>query len=54
MKAMNNVKDFAGLKIYNQEDPLDVYRAEGLKLYESMQASLRQNTVFSFFAYAPK
>ena len=54
MKAMSYVKDFAGLKVYNQEDPLDVYREEGLTLYASMQASLRQNSIFSFFAYEPK
>merc|ERR1719310_2381645 len=54
MKAMNYVKDFAGLKVYNQEDPLDVYREEGLKLYEAMQGSLRQNAVYSFFAYQPQ
>jgi len=54
MKAMSFVKDFAGLKVYNQQDPLDVYREEGLQLYEKMQVSLRQNTVFSFFAYQPK
>ena len=54
IKAMNFVKDFAGLKVYNQEDPLDVYRAEGLTLYETMQVSLRQNTVYSFMAYEPR
>jgi len=54
MKAMGFVKDFAGLKVYAQLDPLDVYREEGLKLYEKMQVALRQNTVFSFFAYSPK
>ena len=54
MKAMSFVKDFAGLKVYAQQDPLDVYREEGLKLYDRMQVSLRQNTVFSFFAYRPK
>ncbi len=54
MKAMNFVKDFAGLKVYAQQKPLDVYREEGLKLFEKMQAALRQNTVFSFFAYQPR
>ena len=54
MKAMGFVKDFAGLKVYAQQDPLDVYREEGLKLFEKMQVALRQNTVFSFFAYQPK
>ena len=37
---MNYVKDFAGLKVYAQEDPLDVYRREGLVLFETMQKSL--------------
>jgi preprotein translocase subunit SecA len=50
---MDFVKDFAGMKVYAQEKPLDVYRAEGLDLYESMQVALRQNTVFSFFSYRP-
>jgi len=54
IKAMNYVKDFAGLKVYAQEDPLDVYRSEGLTLFESMQKSLRQNSVYSFFQYQPK
>merc|ERR1719238_2452522 len=54
MKAMNYVKDFAGLKVYNQQDPLDVYREEGLKLYGKMDSALRQNSVFSFFSYDPK
>ena len=53
MKAMNFVKDFAGLKVYNQQQPLDVYREEGLTLYEGMQAALRQNTVYSLMAYQP-
>merc|ERR1719424_2448429 len=39
IKAMNYLKVFA------QEDPLDVYRSEGLTLFESMQKSLRQNSV---------
>merc|ERR1719424_710601 len=54
IKAMNYVKDFAGLKVYAQEDPLDVYRSEGLTLFQTMQKTLRQNTVYSFFAYQPK
>ena len=54
MKAMSFVKDFAGLKAYNEQKPLDVYREEGLALYAKMKASLRQNSVFSFFAYEPK
>jgi hypothetical protein len=29
------------------------YREEGISTYEAMQASLRQNIVFSFFAYRP-
>ena len=53
MKAMSFVKDFAGLKVYNQQQPLDVYREEGLVLYNKMAAALRQNAVFSFFAYEP-
>jgi len=53
MKAMNYVKDFAGLKVYNQQDPLDVYRTEGLTLFDRMQVAQRQNVVFSFFAYKP-
>ena len=54
MKAMNFVKDFAGLKVYNQQKPIDVYREEGLRLYERMQVAMRQNVVFSFFAYKPR
>jgi len=54
MKQMNFVKDFAGLKAYAQLNPLDVYREEGLKLYDGMLTQLRQNTVFSFFAYEPR
>jgi len=54
MKQMNFVKDFAGLKVYAQLNPLDVYREEGLTLYASMQTQLRQNTVFSFFQYQPR
>ena len=53
MKAMNFVKDFAGLKVYAQQDPLTVYREEGLELYDKMKVSVRQNTVYSFFAYSP-
>ena len=51
---MSFVKDFAGLKVYAQLNPLDVYREEGLKLFEGMQRALRQNTVFSFFVYQPQ
>lgn len=54
MKAMNYVKDFAGLKVYAQEHPLQVYREEGLTLFATMEKSLRQNTVFSYMAYQPK
>ena len=54
MKAMGYVKDFAGLKVYAQEDPLDVYREEGLKLYDDMQSALRRNTIYSFMMYEPK
>ena len=54
MKAMNFVKDFAGLKVYAQEDPLNVYREEGLKLYDDMQSALRRNTIYSFMMYEPK
>jgi len=54
MKAMSFVKDFAGLKVYAQLNPLDVYREEGLELYNAMQRGLRQNTVYSLFAYQPK
>jgi preprotein translocase subunit SecA len=53
MKKMDFVKDFAGMRVYNQEKPLDVYREEGLELYKSMKVALRQNTVFSFFSYRP-
>jgi len=53
VRAMGFVKDFAALKVYAQQDPLDVYRSEGLELYDSMQTALRQNTVFSFFQYSP-
>ena len=42
------------LKVYAQEDPLDVYRVEGLVLFEQMQKSLRQNAVYSFFMYQPR
>ena len=54
IKGLSFVKDFAGLKVYNQQDPLDVYREEGLELYKKMQVSLRQNTVYSFMAYEPR
>ena len=54
IKSMNFVKDFAGLKVYAQEDPLDVYRVEGLALFEQMQKSLCQNAVYSFFMYQPR
>ncbi|EOD31209.1 Pre protein translocase-like protein subunit SecA, partial [Emiliania huxleyi CCMP1516] len=54
MKAMGYVKDFAGLKAYSGTDPIQVYREEGLRLYEAMQTSLRQNTAFSFFQYQPR
>ena len=54
MKTMGYVKDFAGLKAYAQENPLDVYRREGIKLYDSMQVAYRSNTVYSFFMYQPR
>ena len=54
MKAMGYVKDFAGLKVYAQEDPLDVYRSEGIKLFDAMQTAYAVNTVFSFFMYEPQ
>jgi preprotein translocase subunit SecA len=40
--------------VYNQQKPIDVYREEGLRLYERMQVAMRQNVVFSFFAYKPR
>ena len=54
MKRLNYVKDFAGLKAYAQEDPLEVYRTEGDKLFDSMQKAYQQNTAFSFAQYNPK
>jgi preprotein translocase subunit SecA len=50
---MEYVKDFAGMQVFNQEKPIDVYRREGLDLYSKMKVALRQNTVFSFFSYRP-
>ena len=54
MRQLNFVKDFAGLKAYAQEDPLEVYRTEGDKLYDGMQKAFEQNTAFSFAQYDPK
>ena len=54
MAALNYVKDFAGLKVYANEDPLEVYRTEGLALFESMQKAFEQNTAFSYFSYDPR
>jgi len=51
MKAMNYVKEFAGLKAYSGADPLQVYREEGLELFASMQKAFRQNIAYSFFQY---
>lgn len=51
MKNMDYVKEFSGLKAYAQQDPLQVYQTEGLRLFDVMQISLRQNTVFSYFQY---
>jgi preprotein translocase subunit SecA len=53
MKKMDYVKDFAGMKIYDNKKPLDVYRIEGLEEFKKMEAALRQNTIFSFFSYRP-
>ena len=54
MKALSYVKDFAGLKAYADKDPLEVYRTEGLALFDSMQKAFEQNTAFSFTQYDPK
>merc|ERR1712137_197400 len=51
MRAMSFVKDFAGLKAYAGTDPLQVYRKEGLDLFDAMQTSIQQNTAYSFFQY---
>jgi len=40
--------------VYAQEDPLEVYRTEGLALYENMQKAFEQNTAFSYFSYEPR
>ena len=40
-------------QVYNNEDPLDVYRTEGLTLFDSMQTAVRQNTMYSFLMYKP-
>ena len=31
-----------------------VYRTEGLRLYEQMNVALRQNTAYSYFQYKPQ
>ena len=54
MRALNYVRDFAGLKAYADRDPLDVYRTEGLTLFDSMQRAFEQNTAFSFAQYDPR
>ena len=54
MKAMNFVKDFAGLKAYAQMNPLQVYQEEGLKLFDGLQVRFRQNSAYSYFQYEVK
>ena len=41
------------IKVYAQENPLDVYREEGLNLFAAMERSQRQNTIYSFMQYQP-
>ena len=52
MKAMNNVKDFAGSRSTTRRTR-STSTARRAQAYDGMQASLRQGAVFSF-RYAPK
>jgi preprotein translocase subunit SecA len=54
MKDMSFVKEWAGLKIYAGSDPINVYREEGLRLYQGLLTQLRQNLAFSFSQYQPR
>jgi preprotein translocase subunit SecA len=53
MKKMDYVKEFASMKVYIGEKPINVYRQQGLELYQEFQSTLCRNNVFSFFSYEP-
>lgn len=53
MKAMDYLKEFAALRSYANDDPLQAYQEEGFGLFREMEEAVRRNTVFSLFMYQP-
>lgn len=51
MKTMDYVKEMVGLRVYEGEQPLDVYQREGFSLFNELLANIRRNNVFSYFQY---
>jgi preprotein translocase subunit SecA len=51
LKDMDFLKEFVGLRTYKQSDPFQDYQEEGYELFQEMLASVRRNSVYSFFQY---
>lgn len=51
MKSLDYVKEFVVLRAYEGEDPLQIYQKDGYELFTDMLASVRRNSVYSYFQY---
>lgn len=54
MKSLEYLKEFVSLRSYADEDPLQVYQAEGYDLFTDMLGNVRRNNVYSYFLYNPE
>lgn len=54
MKRMEYLKEFSSLRVYGNEDPLQVFQEEGYTLFKNMLTEIRRNNVYSYFQYEPK
>ena len=49
--AMDDLKQGIGLRAYGQHDPVIAYKEEGYQMFETMIASIREETVRRLFAF---
>lgn len=53
MKTMDYLKEIVNLRVYGNEEPLQVFQEDGFKIFTDMLANIRRNNVYSYFKYNP-
>jgi len=54
LQQMDQMKNTAGLNRFAGQDPLDIYKIEGFKLFQGLFNNVKLNTVYSYFIYNPQ